>query len=158
MNQSLKQTITGLTPDIQKELGYYVASGEYSGVRGRDQAKHRLIGYLHACHIHAAILDADYKTLLDLIRDTDGHRIIAAALPKPEPKPEPVTKGERSLWRWQVGEAGGFESALWSAIERADSTNLAAIAQGFPEHVAAYRRYAHETGYWDNLCVRIEAR
>lgn len=151
---TLNQTIAGLNPDIQKELAYYAAAIKNSGagVLRATELKARLIGYLHACHIHAAILDADYKTLLDLIRDTDGHRIIAAALP---PKPVPITEGERSLYRWQYKIAGSFERCLWDAITAADSTNLAAIAQGFPSHVEAYRRYTSEHGYFDELCKRM---
>lgn len=34
---------------------------------------------------------------------------------------------------------GGFFSALFAAMSRADDLNLMRLAKGFPEHVAAYR-------------------
>ena len=59
--------------------------------------------------------------------------------------------GERSLYRWQYRSASDFEASLWQCIITADSTNLDALAKGFPEHVTAYLRYASEDGYWNNL-------
>ena len=66
--------------------------------------------------------------------------------------------GEQSLYNRNCGIQGGFETALWDALERADSTNLDALAKGFPEHVTAYRRYASEDGYWNNLVAKVEGR
>ena len=66
--------------------------------------------------------------------------------------------GEQSLYRWQYRQTSGFEAPLWECISTADSTNLNALAKGFPEHVAAYRRYASEHGYWPNLVAKIEGR
>ena len=66
--------------------------------------------------------------------------------------------GERSLYRSHYDSLGGFETALWDALERADSTNLDALAKGFPEHVAALRNYYHVAGYWDVLRAKIEGQ
>ena len=66
--------------------------------------------------------------------------------------------GEQSLYNRNCGIQGGFETALWDALERADSTNLDALAKGFPEHVAALRNYRHQLGYWPNLVAKIEGR
>lgn len=66
--------------------------------------------------------------------------------------------GERSLYRRKCGIQGGFETALWDALERADSTNLDALAKGFPEHVAALRNFYHQAGYWDALRAKVEGR
>lgn len=66
--------------------------------------------------------------------------------------------GERSLYRRQYDNLGGFETALWDALERADSTNLDALAKGFPEHVAALVAYRHQPGYWDALRAKVEGR
>jgi hypothetical protein len=69
-----------------------------------------------------------------------------------------INEGERSLYRWQHDTLGGFESALWDALYRADSGNLARLEAGYPEHVAALRRFRHQGGYWDALRARIEGR
>ncbi len=66
--------------------------------------------------------------------------------------------GERSLYRSHYDSLGGFETALWDALERADSTNLDALAKGFPEHVAALRNFRHQPGYWDALRAKVEGR
>jgi hypothetical protein len=73
-----------------------------------------------------------------------------------KPEYEAINDGERSLYRWQRGVMGGFESALWDVILRADTTNLRRLAQGFPEHVAAYHNFAHKSGWWAALAERIE--
>jgi hypothetical protein len=70
-------------------------------------------------------------------------------------QPKITTDGERSLYRWQYRITGGFEKALWDTIAAADGYNLDAIAKGFPTHIEAYRRFAHESGYWDALVKRI---
>lgn len=88
----------------------------------------------------------------------DENDIRRPKLPLPvSPDPLAINTGERSLYKWQCGALGGFERALWSAIVAADSTNLAALGAGFPEHVTAYQRYASEHGYWTSLRARIEA-
>ena len=68
-----------------------------------------------------------------------------------------INEGERSLWRWQCRTLGGFESHLWGAISNADTDNLRRLEAGYPEHVAALRRFRHTPGYWTSLRARIEA-
>ena len=72
--------------------------------------------------------------------------------------PPAITEGERSLYRRHYDSLGGFETALWDALERADSTNLDALAKGFPEHVTALRNYRHLPSYWPNLVAKIEGQ
>lgn len=62
-----------------------------------------------------------------------------------------LNEGERSLVNWQYNMMGGFESALWDAIKRADEGNLARLALGFPEHVEAYINYASVNGWWTSF-------
>ena len=77
---------------------------------------------------------------------------------EPTSTPPAITEGERSLYRHHYDSLGGFETALWDALERADSTNLDALAKGFPEHVAALRNFRHQHGYWDALRAKVEGR
>ena len=69
-----------------------------------------------------------------------------------------VNVGERGLLGWQYPDRfapGGFQTALWKAIERADGDNLYRLGKGFPEEVKAYQNYAHGDGsYWSDLKVR----
>jgi hypothetical protein len=60
-------------------------------------------------------------------------------------------EGTRSLWKWQYHEGGHFNAALWDAITKADGGNLARLEKGFPEHVAAYRSYISEPGWWERV-------
>lgn len=41
-------------------------------------------------------------------------------------------------------QPGGFTLALFTAIQKADPMNRIKLAQGFPEHVEAYRLAAEE--------------
>lgn len=59
-----------------------------------------------------------------------------------------LNEGERSLVNWQYSMMGGFESALWDAIKRADTGNLDRLAKGFPYHVEAYLNYTQASGWW----------
>jgi len=65
-----------------------------------------------------------------------------------------ITDGERDLIYWQYQKLGGFKTALWSAIEKADNQNMDLLAKGFPEQVEAYRRFTGEWGYWENVMER----
>ena len=102
-------------------------------------------GYLVAASEAGALLPEHRTTLVQFIANTEH----AAKVPK-------ITEGERSLWRWRNLGAGGFEKSLWSTIMAADGTNLEMLGRAFPQHVAAYRRYAYETGFWADLQARIE--
>lgn len=154
MNESLKTIVAGLVPHVREALRIYTSDSESALQQERIKARARIEGYLLAARNSGNLCVGHCDHLLDLIRDRDGYRIIAACF---EPKKPPITEGERSLHRWQYKLCGGFERSLWDAILAADSTNLAAIEKGFPEHIAAYRAYANQTGYWDALCKRIEA-
>lgn len=52
---------------------------------------------------------------------------------------------------WYIGKGSGQRSGRH--LRRAKR-----YAKGFPEHVAAYRRYTSEDGYWDALRAKIEGR
>ena len=47
------------------------------------------------------------------------------------------TASEKELVKWQFGLLGGFRSALWDALARADDSNLERMARAFPDEVAA---------------------
>lgn len=143
MTASIKTIIDSLTPDTKAALEAHA----------RQPRTTYTEGYLRGAYANGGILTDHFDRLIELIRDRDGYRIIAACFTKPELE---ITDGERSLYRWQYKALGGFERSLWDAILAADSTNLDAIAKGFPEHVAAFRRYANEAGYWDALVKRID--
>ena len=42
---------------------------------------------------------------------------------------------------------GGFHTALFFAIEKADDINLERLAKGFPDEVAGYRAWAYNEPY-----------
>ena len=153
--ESLKTIVDSCPGHVRAALQQYVKTTTNSSLRGRDVARGRIEGYLVACRNTGSLLQNHAQRLLDEIKTPDGYRIIAACFPEAKPI---VTDGERSLWRWQYKVTGGFERSLWDAIITADSTNLAAIEKGFPEHVAAYRSYANEAGYWYDLCKRVDAQ
>jgi hypothetical protein len=104
-------------------------------------------GYLVAANEAGALLAEHRTELIQWIANTER------AAKQPE-----ITEGERSLYRWRHLGAGGFERRFWEAVMAADSTNLEALAKGFPTHVTAYQRYAHESGYWPDLQARIEGK
>lgn len=145
---SLKEIVDGCVPHVREALRIYA----FDCNDRRNVTRARIEGYLLAARNSGTLMQDHCQRLLDEIKTTDGYRIIAACFAKPV---EPITEGERSLYRWQYKITGGFEKSLWSAILAADSTNLAAIEKGFPEHVAAYHRFGYEAGYWDALVKRI---
>ena len=67
-----------------------------------------------------------------------------------------VTDAEYELYYWQYSDGDNFSSRLFKTIAKADTKNLNKLALGFPEEVDAYRRYANEDGYWDDLKKRIK--
>lgn len=66
--------------------------------------------------------------------------------------------GERSLYDWQFRNHGSFFMALWEAISKADTENLNSLSKAFPKHVAAYKRYIGEDGYWSGILYRVGRR
>ena len=47
------------------------------------------------------------------------------------------TASEKEVIKWQFGLLGGFRTALWNDLARADDTNLAQMALAFPDEVLA---------------------
>lgn len=64
---------------------------------------------------------------------------------------ESYTAAERAALKWQYNFYGGFYTALFEAIMRADSDNLARLYRGFPDEVTAYKLYAQGSDWWDDL-------
>lgn len=53
-----------------------------------------------------------------------------------------MTKMLQSDWEKEYLYAGGFQTTLMRAIERADSINLAKLENEYPDIVEAYRKYS----------------
>ena len=66
-----------------------------------------------------------------------------------------ISEAEADLieWQYQLG-LGHFKAALWAAMAHADTGNLARLATGFPEEVAAYSNFIATPGYWENVKER----
>ncbi len=62
-----------------------------------------------------------------------------------------LNEGERHLYEFQNGMSGSFFDNLFHAIFKADMTNVAKLALGFPEEVKAVKRFQNEDGYWDKV-------
>ena len=62
-----------------------------------------------------------------------------------------LNQAEQNLFYWQFGTAGSFTTKLFELIGNGDIPNQNKLALGFPDEVTAYRRYANEAGYWDNI-------
>ena len=57
------------------------------------------------------------------------------------------TEGEKSVVKWQYRLHGDFKTALWTAIIRADESNLRCLGKGFPDEVAGYMAWAWSEPY-----------
>ena len=69
-----------------------------------------------------------------------------------------MTEGEAELYMWQFqGMLGHFKTALWAAIQHADTGNLELLRKAFPEQVDAYIKFSREHGYWDRIKSEFEA-
>jgi hypothetical protein len=53
-------------------------------------------------------------------------------------KSDRYTVGEKECVQFHLGMLDGFSENLWEAITQADDENLARLAKGFPEEIAAY--------------------
>lgn len=51
------------------------------------------------------------------------------------------TDDEKEVIYWQFRLCGGFKSALWAAICRADDQNMIKLEMGFPKEVSGYRKW-----------------
>ena len=67
-----------------------------------------------------------------------------------------MTPGESFLLKWQYRwfDAGDFAEAFVRAASLADDKNAARLAAGFPEEMAALKRFYTEDGYW----LKIQAK
>jgi hypothetical protein len=137
-NQNITRTLNLVTPQVRRNVEQFIH-------KPTERNACYVTGYLVAACEAGALLAEHRTVLVQWIANTEH----AAKVP-------PLTEGERSLWRWRNLGAGGFEKSLWSTIMAADGTNLEMLGRAFPQHVAAYRRYAYETGYWTDLQARIE--
>jgi hypothetical protein len=68
-----------------------------------------------------------------------------------------MTNGERDLCFFKKNMLGGFKTALFEAIFRADSRNKIKLSLGFPEEVLAVQKFQNEAGYWENLIKEFES-
>jgi hypothetical protein len=66
-----------------------------------------------------------------------------------------LNPGVQSLIKWQFEDHGGFFTALWMAISRADEGNLQRLGIAFPEEVRAYIRFKSEPGYWEHILEEL---
>lgn len=69
-----------------------------------------------------------------------------------------LNDGERALVEWQYRMAGGFTTSLFELMSQADNSNLNRLSRAFPEHVAAFRDYAHERNWWTDLRNRLDMK
>ncbi len=66
-----------------------------------------------------------------------------------------LNQGERHLFDWQFGYAGGFVLSLFVVIGVADSGNLERLRRGFPEEIQAYQSFASKPGWWQDIESRL---
>ena len=67
-----------------------------------------------------------------------------------------MNDGERHLWEYQHEMAGGFYTALFTAIQKADRENMNKMCQAFPEEVEAFLKFRGQKGYWESLEERYK--
>jgi len=64
-----------------------------------------------------------------------------------------VTQEEAEFMYYKNGTAGSFRTGLYDLFFKADMFNQMKLERAFPE-LSVLRRYANETGYWDDLQER----
>jgi hypothetical protein len=62
------------------------------------------------------------------------------------------SESDKAVVMWQYQLLGGFYTALWSAIARADEDNLERLSHGFPIEVEGYRSWSY-----GNLSARLRS-
>jgi hypothetical protein len=127
-----------LTPNVRRTVEQFIE-------RPTERNTCYATGYLVAASEAGALLPEHRIALIQWIANTENSTEVP-----------PITEGERSLYRWRHLGVGGFERRLWETFAAADSTNLDALAKGFPEHVAAFLAYSRQSGYWEALKARIK--
>lgn len=70
----------------------------------------------------------------------------------------PLTDIEKAVVMWQYKRHGGFFTALWDAIVKADSGNLVRLYRAFPEHVLGYAAYGHNPGWWEQVERKLQTK
>ena len=70
----------------------------------------------------------------------------------------PLTDIEKAVIGWQYKRHGGFFSALWEAIVKADSGNLVRLYRAFPDQVLGYAAYGHNPGWWEDVENKMRAK
>ncbi len=68
-----------------------------------------------------------------------------------------LTPMEFAVVEWQYNLCGGFKSALWGAIKRADLGNLERLRLGFPLEVEGFIAYSQEPGWWPAVQTKLNA-
>ena len=66
-----------------------------------------------------------------------------------------LDQGTQRLFKWQYHLASGFYTKLFELIFKADKTNRARLARGFPKEVEAANNYKTVSGWWPDLQERI---
>jgi hypothetical protein len=66
----------------------------------------------------------------------DNVEMIGAILRSPD-----WTEAEKGVVKWQFRLLGGFKTALWDAITKADEDNLERLSRGFPTEVEGYEMW-----------------
>lgn len=67
-----------------------------------------------------------------------------------------LSPGELFIYKWQLNILGDFKTALSRAIASADNTNLHLLELGFPMEVSAYKCFAYQSGWWQEVEKKIE--
>jgi hypothetical protein len=151
-NESLKTIVTGLMPHVRNTLELYGEEAKHATPTMHAASRNYMEGYLLGTYKSGTLLHKHFVRLMNEIKTAYGHRVIAACFNPTNP----ITEGERSLYRYKFEATGSFERALWEAFFAADSSNLANLTNGFPSHSEAFRQYATESGWWDTLVARIK--
>ena len=63
---------------------------------------------------------------------------------------------EMAVVEWQYRMCGGFKSALWDAIKRADIGNLERLREGFPVEVDGFMMFSQQPGWWDEVQRKLQ--
>jgi hypothetical protein len=62
-----------------------------------------------------------------------------------------MTAAEKKLCDWQYKRLGGFFTALFDLMARADPDNLVKLAVGFSDEVNVFTRFKTDEGYFPKL-------
>lgn len=63
---------------------------------------------------------------------------------------------ERAVYEWQYRMCGGFTAALWEAIARADTYNLAKLRRAFPVEVDGFIAFSTIDGWWPAVDAKVQ--